>query len=31
MQAGSHRVAIGMLDQITRQASYQNVSATVGG
>jgi hypothetical protein len=29
MQAGSHRVAIGMLDQITRQASYQTISTTV--
>jgi VWFA-related protein len=30
MQEGSHRVAIGMLDQVTRQASYQTFSATVG-
>jgi VWFA-related protein len=30
MQAGSHRVAIGILDQITRQASYQTLSTSVG-
>ena len=31
MQEGSHSVAVGMLDEITRQASYQTLSASVGG
>jgi len=29
MQEGSHRVAVGLLDQITRQASYQTISTAV--
>lgn len=30
MQKGSHRVAVGILDEITRQASYETLSTTVG-
>ena len=29
MEAGSYRVAIGLMDQITRQASYQTITTVI--
>jgi VWFA-related protein len=31
MEAGAYKVSVGLLDQLTRQASYATVSARVGG